>query len=428
MFSFLFDYNFWDGAKASKGIIRQKYLNKLISFDKTKSLIGIMGQRRSGKSYIAHQFIDLIRDELRVDHKQVFYGNFFLDAYASLKKPETFYEAIRWWQKELKVDLERRMYIFLDEIQLLENWHSVVLSLFEHPKREYKIIISGSNGKLLSEELSKHLGGRYYELHVYPLTYHEFLSFTDLDSGRDSFFKFIKEGGMPEIVQIDDEYSKGNLSKTMMDSIMVRDIISRHNIKSPLILKKLFEYFAQSYSHMVSNKRIYDTLRSHGEKTGIQTITEYVEYIKEVYFVHECHQFSLRKNAILERTANKFYLNDHRFSTIYQGIKNIDRVLENIIFMELLKHDYEVTTLKDSKKGLEIDFLAQKANEKIYIQVAYSVGDSESQTFNREFGNFSLIQDHFPKYVLSLDEILITNEKGIQHLNPWNFLKDLESE
>lgn len=421
MIEILKKYNFWDGKVKGCGFIRKLYLEQLKKLDLTKTIITITGGRRVGKSFIVRQYIEYLINEKKIKPKQIFYANLFIRELESLKDPKLFTEAIALWEKKLKINKDDRKYIIIDEVQEIEKWEILINSLYEDFTAEYKVIITGSNSKLLSGELSTYIAGRSFSLNIFPLSYFEYLDFIQKNANRDTFITYMKDGGMPEIVLAENDFAKSNLISTTIDSIIMRDIVLRHDIRNIHLLKKIVDFFCSSPSDEVSKNRVANILKSAGLKSSVHTVSDYIEYLKESFLIHSCPVFSYKKNDILKSVPQKIYLNDHSFALNNLGFNNFGKLLENIIYIELLRRGYKVKTLKVDDK--EIDFIAVKENKKVYIQVAYTVGDKDSETYNREFGNLLLINDHFPKMVLTLDDILHNPVKGIKHINIIDFLK-----
>ena len=420
MFEILKKYNFWDGNVKGCGFLRKSYLKKLKELDVTKTIITITGGRRVGKSFLVRQYIDFLINENKIKPKQIFYANLFIRELESLKDPKIFTEAIGLWKKKLKVEENLRKYIIIDEVQEIEKWEILINSLYEDFTTEYKVIITGSNSKLLSGELSTYIAGRSFSLNVLPLSYQEYLDFTQKGISKETFIEYMKDGGMPEIVLAENSFAKNNLISTTIDSIIMRDIVLRHDIRNISLLKKIVDYFCSSPSDEISKNKVANILKNTGLKSSIHTVSDYIEYLKESFLIHSCPVFSYKKNDILKSVPEKVYLNDHSFAMNNSGFKDLGKLLENIVYIELLRKGYKVQTLKIDDK--EIDFIAEKETEKMYIQVAYTLGDKDSDTFKREFGNLLLIKDHFPKIVLTLDDILFAPVKGVEHLSIIDFL------
>ena len=412
-------FNFWDGSVKENGFIRPLYLNRLSQLDQSKTIVTVTGLRRVGKSYIVRQFIDhLIKNE-GVEPKQIFYANLYIRELKFLKDPSAFEEMIRLWQKNEKVDTKKRMYIVIDEVQEITDWQKLVSSYYENYIEKYKVLITGSNSKLLSGEMGTYLAGRSYELTVYPLSFMEYLSFRKLDKTTDSMSAYLKDGGMPEIILSGSSFARNNLIETTIDSVIMRDIVSRYEVRNIPLLKKLVEYLSFSVTDEVSKNKVSNTLKSSGEKVSNHTVSDYFEYLKNAFFIYECPVFSLKKNDIISGKPQKIYLNDPVFFKRGYGSGDFGKLLENHVFIELKRRGYNISTVKMDDK--EVDFLAESKGERWYLQSAWTVGDTGSEVYEREFGNLLKIKDHFPKTVISMDPLTHSSNNGVSHVSAMDF-------
>ena len=412
-------FNFWDGSVKENGFIRPLYLNRLSQLDQSKTIVTVTGLRRVGKSYIVRQFIDhLIKNE-GVEPKQIFYANLYIRELKFLKDPSVFEEMIRLWQKNEKVDTKKRMYIVIDEVQEITDWQKLVSSYYENYIEKYKVLITGSNSKLLSGEMGTYLAGRSYELTVYPLSFNEYLSFRQLDKTTDSMSSYLNDGGMPEIILSKNSFARNNLIETTIDSVIMRDIVSRYEVRNIALLKKLVEYLSFSVTDEVSKNKVSNTLKSSGEKVSNHTVSDYFEYLKNAFFIYECPVFSLKKNDIISGKPQKIYLNDPVFFKRGSGSGDFGKLLENHVFIELKRRGYNVSTVKMDDK--EVDFLAESKGERWYLQSAWTVGDTGSEVYERELGNLLKIKDHFPKTVISMDPLTHSSNNGVSHVSAMDF-------
>lgn len=422
MIELLQRYNFWDEEVSGCGVTREFYLQRLLQMEPAKSIITVTGGRRVGKSVLVRQFIRHLIKEMHIDPRKIFYANLFIQELDFLKNRNVFVEAVEAWKKHFNFNKGERLFIVIDEIQEIDGWELLVSSLYENYKTEYKIVITGSNAKLLSGELHTYLAGRSFELTLFPFSFNEYASFLDKLPNRELCLDYLQKGGMPEIIAIEDSFARRNLIASTIDSIVMRDIALRHDIRNIALLRKLVDYFCASPSDEVSKLRIKNLLQQSGEKTSINTVSDYVEYLKEALFIHECMPFSYKKGDILQKVPKKVYLNDPAFARSANGANDFGKLLENIVYIHLLRMGYRVDTMLIGKK--EIDFRAQKENEKIYVQVAYTIGEDGSDLFKREFEPLMMIRDHYPKYVVSLDELIHAPVNGIIHLSVVDILKN----
>ncbi|MBF0299499.1 MAG: ATP-binding protein [Oligoflexia bacterium] len=422
-FNVLEEYNYWKSLPKALGLIRSEYLNRIEEYDQTSGMIVITGARRSGKSVLVKQYIDrLIKHE--IPSKNILYFNFYLRQLTSFTKENEFFLAITAWTK--LINRQYKSYIIIDEVQELENWDHIVASLIEDHTINSKIIITGSNSKLLASEATTKLSGRYYSITVYPFSYKEFSEAKKLDA-QDSktFISFMRSATSPEAIYAVSEDARDNLIEGIVYTTIQKDIIERYNPSSPALLAKIVEFIRINSSQSFAMKSIKDTLNNQLSKkdhVGLVKIEEYFHFLKMVYFCHECKIFSYRKKDVLNRANNKFYLNDWGMAVHGKEFER-GRILENIIFMELLKKKYEVMTyLSYSNSNLEVDFVAKKKNHNMFIQVAWMLGDRKEnkQLYEREFGNLSSIREEGEKILISMDKV--TSEAGILTMQPQYFI------
>lgn len=421
MFNSFERFNFWDGEVTGCGILRPHYISILDSMIEPKNIITITGGRRTGKSVVLRQLIRHLINERGVDPTRIFYANLFVQDIDFLQDRKKFVELLNEWKKRFKHKADDRLYILIDEVQEIDKWEKLVVSLYEDYTANHKIIITGSNAKLLSSELHTYLAGRSFEMTLFPLSFIEYCSFLDKKPERAAFIDYLNSGGMPEVVQVSDVFNRQNLISSTIDSIIVRDIASRHNIRNLPLLKKMAEYFSFSPSDEVSRTRIQNILKNGGENASINTVSEYMEYLKDAFFIHECPLLSYKKGDVLKSVPLKVYLNDTAFSKTKNQQSDFGKLIENVVFIELIRRGFDVKTLK--VENGEIDFVAQKGASKQYYQVAYLVGEKNGPVYKREFGNLMKIHDHFPKTVLSMDELQYPPTEGIKHQSIVEFLK-----
>jgi len=413
-------FNFWDGKVKGTGQRRTSYLDKLEKLNQGNTIVAVTGLRRTGKSFIIRQFIDFLIREKSIKPQQIFYANLFIRELDQLKNPDNFLAAMKTWQTTQNVDTTTRMYIFIDEIQEIFEWQKLICSLYEDYTNDYKIFITGSNAKLLGGELGTYLAGRSHNLTIFPLSFKEYLLFTNSNKTTATFSEYLQNGGMPEIVLADNEFAKNNLIETTVDSVIMRDIATRYEIRNLRLLRKIVDFLCSSAADEISRNKLTNILQQGNGKASIHTVSDYIEYLKEAFFIHECPVFSHKKNDLLKSVPHKIYLNDHIFTQHKQNYGGFGKLLENLIYIELKRRGYSVSTVKISLG--EIDFLAEKNTERCYYQVTWTTSDKDSKVYQREFGNLMKIKDHFPKYVISMDNFIHPPDQGIKHIHAIDFL------
>ena len=401
-------------------IQRERYINNIKPFigkDIVKVLTGI---RRSGKSVM----LRLIQEEIQrqgVGETQFISFNFESMENADFCTASSLYQEL----KRRIALIQGKVYLFFDEIQEVEQWEKCINSA--RVDFDCDIYITGSNAKLLSGELASYLGGRYVEFVVFPFSFEEYLESIKQEnkdtSVTEEFKNYLEMGGMPFLVNLryDKEASLQYL-RDVYNSVLLKDVVQRNNIRDVELLERMILYFLDNVGHSFSARSISKYLKQENRKVSAETILNYIKACCDAYLFMKLRREDLQGKKILS-VNEKYYSVDHglREAILGTNTRNIDQVLENIVCVELLRRGYTVTIGKNGEK--EIDFIAKKNKDKLYIQVAYLLAGSE--TIEREFGIYDSVRDHYPKYVLSLDE-LDMSRNGIKHLNIRDFLLSKE--
>lgn len=386
---------------------REVYLSRIRGFydsDLVKILVGI---RRCGKSVILNQIVDEIKEK-GVEENHIIYINFELIEYEELQD----YKKLNKYIKDNIKD-NKMYYIFLDEIQRVDKFETVVNSLRASLKN-ISIFITGSNSKLLSNELSTVLSGRYVLFNIYPLSYKEFTELTKKDAkSEETFWDFVKWGGLPNRTQFTDENNIKDYLHSVFDSIILRDVVERLGLKDIVLFNLLLQYVVDTTGREFSAENIIKYLKSEGKSISTETLYVYLDALCKALIIKKIYRYDIHGKAIL-KTLNKYYMTDLGIAQIKNNNFEINKcfAIENVVYNELLERGYDVYIGK-TKKG-EIDFIATKTDEKAYFQVAYSL-ENES-VIEREFGAYNGIDDDVPKYVLSLDKKDLSRN-GIIHKN-----------
>ena len=386
---------------------REMYLSRIRGFydsDLIKILVGI---RRCGKSVILKQIIKELRDK-NVDESHIIYINFELIEYEELQN----YKKLKEYIKEKIID-NKKYYIFLDEIQRVNKFEDVVNSL-RASIENISIFITGSNSKLLSNELSTVLSGRYVLFNIYPLSYKEFIELTGKDGrSEETFWNFVKWGGLPNRTQFTDESNIKDYLHSVFDSIILRDVVERLELKDTILFDLLLQYIVDTTGREFSAENVVKFLKNEGKNISTETLYKYLDALCKALMIKKIYRYDIHGKAIL-KTLNKYYMTDLGIAQIKNNNFEINKsfAIENIVYNELLERGYE-TYIGKIKNG-EIDFIATKTNEKMYIQVTYLLTDEN--VIKREFGAFNEIKDNYPKYVLSLDKADFS-QNGIIHKN-----------
>lgn len=396
-------------------VIRKRYLNAIRPFYNQELIKVLIGIRRSGKSVILTQIIDELKNK-EIDEKHIIYMNFEDFDYEEYTDPKKLNNYI----KEKIIDNEK-YYIFFDEIQNVNSWEKVVNSL--RATKNTSIFITGSNSDLLSSDLATHIAGRYVSFKITPFTFKEvceLLNINDKNEVEDLFNNYIRWGGMPQrFMQMDDASRKTYLND-IYDSIIIKDIVKRFNIKDIDLLNRIVTYILTTPSQTFSPESLKKYFESESRGVSLETLYNYLDYITRANLISKAERYDIRGKRILTGKY-KYYLTDLGFNNILsEGRKEqIGAYLENIVYNELVARGYNVN-IGNLENG-EIDFVATRFEEKIYIQVAYILSDES--VVEREFSAYKKIEDNYPKYVLSIDKFDFS-ENGIIHKNIIDWLLD----
>ena len=384
-------------------IVRKNYLNKLIKFKDTDVIKIVTGIRRCGKSVLLSQYIDYLKS-VGIKDENIIFINFEFLEYDSLKNYDVLYKYIK------NKTINGKMYLLIDEIQEVDHFEKAIDSLFA--SGHYDIYLTGSNSRLLSREISTLLSGRYVEIPILPFSFKEYLEITNLDK-NEAFKNYVLYGGLPYATQINDIETKLSYIEGIYNTVVLKDIIERKGITDSKLLNDILKYILDTVGNTISSKKIADTLTSKGKKTSYNTVNNYLNALKEAFIIYEVERYDIRGKQRLN-SLEKYYVVDLGFRTyVLNNIQsNYGSVLENIVYLELIRRGYHVNIGKID--NLEIDFIATKNNEKIYLQVSSSVIDEN--TFKREIAPFLKVKDNYTKIILSLD-YLPNDYRGIKIIN-----------
>ncbi len=399
---------------------REFYLNKILKYlDHTTLIKVLIGQRRAWKSYIMKQIISFLKEEKKINSKNILYINLEVDflKFRELKDLDTY---IKIYLKENNI--KNRIYIFIDEIQELLWWEKLINSYRADDNFDCDIYITWSNAWLLSSELSTYLAWRYINFEIYTFSYKEFLWYFNKESTKENFLEYLDFSWISELYKLPDEETKIDFLKSLKDTIILKDIVKRFKLKEIQLLEDLFLFCVSNISNLLSINSIVKKLKWSWIKSNTVTIWNYLKYLEQTYILHSCDRYDLQWKRVLE-WEKKYYLNDLWFNNYFFSNYDIGwwKKLENLVYLQLKRLWYKVYTW--NFWNLEIDFIAEKEKEKIYIQVAYLINDEK--ILEREFWNLLKINDNYEKIVLSLDDILIKDYKWIKHYKIYDWLKNI---
>ena len=375
-------------------IDRPLYLNKIMPYVDTPFVKILTGVRRCGKSTILKMIMKKLKEERNVVDEQILNYRFDSMEYEDMTTKELYLEL------KSKILQDKKMYLFLDEIQEIEGWEKVVNTLAAD--FDVDIYITGSNSRMMSSEISTYLTGRYIAFHIYTLSFEEYLTFkksyTTLKDLKQEFSNYVRLGGFPATHLQD--YSQDEvytIVKDIYNSTIFSDIVRRNQIKKIDQLERVVKYTFNNIGNTFSAKSISNYLKAEQRKIDNETVYNYLEKLQKAYILHKCSRYDLQGKAIL-KTQEKFYLADIslRYSVLGYSVDSVASSLENIVYLELKRRGYDVYIGKMNDK--EIDFVATKQNNKIYVQVTQEIKSEKTQ--KREYDQLLEIRDNYPKYVV----------------------------
>lgn len=396
-------------------IIRQAYIDKIEKYLGKETIIVLVGQRRVGKSYM----MKTVRDQKASNpDNNIIY----------IDKEKREFDSIRNYQ-DLNQYIDEHFvaskhnYILIDEIQDITEFERSIRSFRTEPNTD--IIITGSNAKMLSNELSTLIGGRYKEIYIQSLSYEEFLVFHQLPDNDDSLAKYIQYGGLPGLAKIGlEEDDAREYQMDIFHTVLLKDVIMRNRIRNVPFLENLVRFLADNTGKLISANSIAKYMKSQGESITSTVIINYISFLCEAYILHKVNRFDIHGKRIFE-TNDKFYFEDNGIRNALAGGTregDIEKVIENIIYQHLIRLGYQVYV--GQLQAGEIDFVCTKPDgQRIYVQDSYIIADMATR--EREFGNLRAINDNYPKYVISMTPLLTRNDdNGITHLHLRKFLKE----
>ena len=394
-------------------IERVAYLNKLIAL-KDKQLIKVItGVRRCGKSTLMEMFQDYLKKN-DIDDEQILAINLEDYDFYELRNPQTLYQYVK--ERMIK---GKKLYVFLDEIQHVENFPDVVNSLFI--KKDIDLYLTGSNAYMLSSEIATFISGRYVEIKMLPLSFKEFITATGKKEHLEEAYKaYIELSSLPYALDLKDsprelrDYLNGVYS-----TIVLNDVVARKKINDPMMLESVVRFIFDNIGNYLSTKKIADAMTSDGRKIDTKTVEKYIDALLESYVLYQARRYHIKGKQYL-KTLEKYYVVDIGLRRILLGSKAMDvgHILENIVYLELLRRGYDVYVGKVN--DLEIDFVAINERGQIYFQVAATVRDEE--VLNRELASLRQVSDNYPKYILTLDNDPEADYEGIRRINALEWL------
>ena len=394
-------------------INRDLYIQAIKPFIRKDLIKVLTGQRRVGKSTILKILVEEIK---KTDSNANF---IFID------KEDYAFDFIRTHQQldaYIKTkEVEDNNYLFIDEVQEIEGFELILRSYNKKPN--FDIYCTGSNAKIFSSELATYLSGRQVVFQIGSLNFKEFCLFHGLENSQQSLLKYIKYGGLPYLIHLpENDEVRFEYLNNIFATILMRDVVNRHQIRDPRFLSDLLKFIADNTGSIFSANKIAKYLKSQQINKNVALILNYLSYLEDAYFINKVKRLDIKGKKHFE-VGEKYYFEDIGLRNVIIGFRMTDiaKIMENIVFLQLKNSGYKISVgyLQDR----EIDFVAEKGNERIYIQVAYLL--TEQSTIDREFGNLLKIKDNYPKYVVSMDSFSAINTyAGIKHLTLLEFLNE----
>ncbi|MEG0958718.1 MAG: ATP-binding protein [Erysipelotrichaceae bacterium] len=393
-------------------ILRPQYLNILRTYRNVPLVKILAGIRRCGKSTI----LEMLRDDLLnsgVSSDHILSMRYTSEHFDDDMSSKEMFQSIK-----VNMTDSDRYYLLLDEVQEVNGWEKAVNSLLEDANTD--IYVTGSNSKLMSSEISTYLTGRYISIPVYTLSFTEYLTFKKNStlSEKELLNEYIRTGGFPIVASGSfDEQSSYQIVEGIYNSVITSDIAKRHQVKNLDLFNRVVKYIVENVGKTFSSNAIVKFLKNEGRALSVKTVYNYLEWLEKAFVIYRCPRYDLQGKSIL-KTQEKFYLADAslKYSIIGFNTKSIAAMLENIVYFELRRRGYEVYVGKNHTK--EVDFVAIRRDERIYVQVCRRMPE-ESE---REVVNLLEIKDHYPKYVVTLDELATGNVNGVKILHLATFL------
>lgn len=395
---------------------RPQYIEKIANLINRGMMLILVGQRRVGKSKI----LELFKDWLNQNRPEanVVYINKEYQEFRDIITAENLYD-----YAAARLPKGEDNYLLIDEVQDIENYENALRSF--HAENRCQVIATGSNAYIFSSELGTRLSGRYIEIKIYNLSYLEFLRFHNMEDGDEALMHYLIIGGLPGLLAFKpDEKSQANdYLEGVYNTIFVKDIVSREKVRNVTQLENVIRFVADNIGKPISVTNIVRYMTSKGEKISDETVSNYLKYLRDAFLAIPIKRFDIHGKMLLE-SNNKHYFSDHGIRNYLCGSNirgSIEKIMENVVWNHLRRQGFEVSV--GILRAGEIDFVATKADKRIYVQVTYLLASED--TIKREFGNLAAIKDNYPKFVVSLDPVNgnFSEYPGIEHVNLRNFLK-----
>lgn len=416
-------FNYWNGNSFDNGVERTLYLNRIMPFTGNRVIKVLTGQRRAGKSWLMRQIITALLRRGAMTANQVLYVNKEFYRYNFLQTAGDLIDLFETYCRELNP--EGKSFVFLDEVHNIGGWEQAVNSLSQDPSIDCEVFLTGSNSKLLSGELATLLSGRYVEFEVQPFSYSEYLRALHLGGpSRQTLVDYLRTGGLPEFLNLKGEETRRNYVESVKNTILLKDIVERHNIKDAALLNRLFALLVNNSASLVSVGNIVNYINQEqqhktpkAKERNYETISNYIGYLQQAYLILKADRFDLKGKEILKGTA-KYYANDNCYHNyLFDGYGyGQGALLENYVYQALRRAGYCVYVGK--MQNTEVDFACTAHDKTLYVQSSWTM-DSDA-TAEREYKSLEAIADNFPKIIVTMDDIPRKNRNGIANVQAWN--------
>lgn len=407
-------YNLWDGSQFDAGFPRAYYTDRVNEALGNNLVKVLVGQRRAGKSYVLRQLMLKLLD-MGVAPQNILYINKEYMEFEPLATANDLQTLFEEYQQQLHP--EGKTYFFIDEVQQIAGWERFVNSHSQDFVHPCEVFLTGSNSDLLAGELATLLSGRYVEFEILPYSYAEFCDLNSMEIGRPSYMNFLQQGMLPELFNLPTEQMRRQYVSSVKDTVMLRDIVRRYNVKDSILLEDLFRYVVANAGRLLSVTNIVNFFTSRNRKTNYETVSTYLDYLQRAFLVHKTERYNIAGKEILSGNA-KYYSNDLAYyNYLYRGFAyGAGSLLENAVYLQIHRAGYDVYVgVQDSQ---EVDFVAIKQDKKLYFQVSWQVLADE-KTMQREYAPLTKRNDQYNKYLVTLDEMKLPNNNGVEHLFPW---------
>ena len=414
--------NYWNGNHFNSGVERTLYLDRIIPYIGNRVIKVVTGQRRAGKSWLLRQVMASMLKNGVMDPSQILYVNKEFYRFSFLQTADDLMNLYETYCSEINPN--KKSYVFFDEVHNIPGWERVIDSLSQDPSIDCEVFLTGSNSKMLSGELSTLLSGRYVEFEVQPFSYREYLKTENSSPSRSTMISYLCSGGLPEFVNLNGEETKRHYVESVKDTILLRDIVERYNIKDAALLNSIFAYLVNNGTSLVSVSNVVNYLNNEQSKRNpkakeknYETVSNYICYLTDAVVILKADRYDLKGKEILKGAA-KFYANDNSYHNyLFDGFGfGQGALLESYVYQAVRRAGWKVYVGRVQNK--EVDFVCTDHDNRLYVQSSWTIEDEE--TAEREYSSLESVDDSYPKIVVTMEDITRKNRNGIQNIQAWN--------